>query len=53
VSQDWVEQTFGPCPHDLITPYCPQCVGDELEAKWEKKCRENDGKPTPHLFSAL
>ena len=42
--EDWFAETFGPCPHDLIRPYCPQCVGDELEAKREEERRESGEK---------
>ena len=42
--EDWFAETVGPCPHDLIRPYCPQCVGDELETKREEERRESGEK---------
>jgi rRNA-processing protein FCF1 len=37
---DWYTQTFGECPHGGIKPYCPQCVGDELETSSRERTQE-------------
>lgn len=28
-----MEDVFSGCPHGYVKPYCPQCAGDELDAK--------------------
>jgi hypothetical protein len=42
--RNWFEETFGACPHGHIKPYCAQCTGDELEAEWEEKRRQREGR---------
>ena len=53
MSQTWFEELCEPCPHGFVKPYCPQCVGDELEAEQEERRRENGEKTLQRRVSAL
>ena len=35
--ENWFAETFALCQHELVRAYCPQCVGDELDAKREEE----------------